>query len=78
MFSGSSLWWDTKHGEAYDLTLAKNVQTITEWMRGRKIWGLRLAMLCESWSAARRGGAAPPFRSAAKPGGLPKLGLEMP
>ena len=33
-------------------------------------------MLGESWSAARRGGAAPPFRSAAKPGGLPKLGPE--
>ena len=72
-FSGYSLQWDIKHGEAYDLTLAKNVRTITEWMRGGRTWGVHVAMLCKSWSTARRGGNAPPLRSAAKPWGLPEL-----
>ena len=45
-------------------------------MRGGRAWGAHLAMLCKSSSVARCGAAAPPLRSAAKPGGLPKLGPE--
>ena len=60
-FSGYSLHWNIKRNEAYLLAQKKN-------MRGGRAWGAHLAMLGESWSATRRGGAAPPFRSAAKPG----------
>ena len=75
-FGGYSLQWDIKHGEGYDLTKAKNVRTIIEWMRGGKVWGAHLAMLCKSWSMARRGGTAPPLRSKEKPWGLPGLNAE--
>ena len=75
-FGGYSLQWDIKRGEAYDLTAKKNARKIIDWMRGGKIWGTHLAMLCKSWSMARRGGTAPPLRSKKRPWGLPGLSAE--
>ena len=60
---------DIKHGEAYDLSQQKTI-------RGGRAWGAHLAMLCESWSAARRGGAAPLTPLGRQAWGLPKLGPE--
>ena len=72
-WGGCALQWDIKHGEEYDLTSNENVEKICHWIRSKKVWGIHIAMLCKSWSRARRGGLAPPLRSDDRPWGLPFL-----
>ena len=76
-YGGYAIQWDIKHGAQYDLQEEENIKLILTWIRNDCIWGLHLAMLCRSWTRARRAqnsvGGAKPLRSRSHTRGLAGL-----